>query len=66
MSDRMKIIKAYSDRMIEINKMPEGENKKEANAELVLAMMDSSVDLVNEPISNPNFIFLSNGKPIEL
>ena len=66
MSDRMKSMKAYSVRLDEINKMPEGEDKKKANADLVDAMMNSAIDLVNEPLSNPNFVFLSNGKPIEL
>ena len=66
MSDRMKSMKAHSVRLDEINKMPEGEDKKKANADLVNAMMNSAIDLVNEPLSNPNFVFLSNGEPIEL
>lgn len=66
MSESMKNMKAHSARMTEINKMPEGEDKKKANADLVNAMMNNSVDLVNEPVRNPNFVFLSNGEPIEL
>ena len=66
MSDRMKSMKAHSARLKEINKTPEGEDKKKANADLVNAMMNSAIDLVNEPLSNPNFVLLSNGEPIEL